>query len=125
MKEYFELERVKEVIIGITKSKGLSIDETQEILDSNYKKNWDNRLHNYCAKMVNCIKLFEYAAKENDINAQKAFLMRAELVAHRLYNFFEDISDDLKRIVFSEDFDFPKLPEGYEVPEKYFHEKSD
>ena len=38
MKEYFELERVKEAIIGVTKSKGLSIDEMHEILDSNYKK---------------------------------------------------------------------------------------
>ena len=125
MKEDFELERVKEAIIGITKSKGLSIEETHEILDGNYKKNWDNKLHNYGARMANCIKLFEYAMKESDINAQKAFLIRAELVAHHLYNFFENISDDLKKIVFSEDFGFPELPEGYEVPEKYFHEKSD
>ena len=73
--------------------------------------------------MIDCIKLFEHARKENDINAQKAFLMEAEFRAHTLYNFFEDISDDLKKIVFSEDFGFPKLPEGYEVPEKYYHEE--
>ena len=122
MKEDFELERVKEAIIGITKSKGLSIDETQEILDSNYQEDWDNDLHNYCVKMVNCIKLFEYARKENDINAQKAFLMEAGFRAYHLYSFFENIFDDLKKIVYSEDFGFPKLPEGYEVPEKYYHE---
>ena len=123
MKENFELNYVKKAIIEITKLKGLSINEAQEFLDSDYQNNWDNELHNYCTKMVNCIKLFEYAAKENDINAQKAFLMRAELVAHHLYNFFENISDDLKKILYSEDFGFPKLPEGYKVPEKYSHEE--
>ena len=125
MKENFELNYVKEAIIEITKLKGLSINEAQEFLDSDYQNNWDDELYDCCYKIVGYIKLFNFAMKENDISAQKIFLIRAEFYSHKLYNFFKNISDDFKKIAFSENFDFPTLPEGYKVPEKYSHKNSD
>ena len=120
MRYSLNLEYIKQAMIDCFESHKLNHDEIEKEFDSDYKMSWDKDFDVQYSHLVDSIKAFESAKKENDKAAQKALLILARVIAHGISSLFEDLMDDLEKTAFSEKFNFPKLPEGYKIPEDYY-----
>ena len=113
------LESVKKEILNFLELDGTDIKMLDSKYDSNFNINWDEAFFKKYTGVIDAIKILKESTRENDKNAQKCALMLARMMSLSLLNFFENLFEDIEKIYYSKVDEWPKLPEGYKVPEKF------
>ncbi|ADO50546.1 hypothetical protein [[Enterobacter] lignolyticus] len=119
MNQKNDLNVIKYSIIDFAHTQNLSASNLQDEWQSNYQSDWNENLrkdmHSLCLEM----ELFQKALLEEDRTTQIAALVVARVRAMNLRNFFDDMFEDIEKMAGSEEFLWPKIPEGYEIPKHY------
>lgn len=116
-----ELENVKKVILFFLKEKGLTIESD---LANDYEINWNEEFTKEMTEFIDSMKLFEESIKAGDKTAQVCSLMWARIKMLNIFGFFQNIFEDVEYLYLYEKFDWPAIPDGYKIPEKFFYKES-
>ena len=129
MKTILDFNCIKNTIIELAETHGISrqqlIDcwnEETEALDwsINYRNDLQKEFECDAEKLQAAINLYHAAIKNNDLLTAECALLDAGIWAHNLTNFFENIKDDLKKaLIEKQQFNWPEIPEGYQIPKHY------
>ena len=112
-----ELENAKKAVLFFLKENELNIESD---LASDYEINWNEEFTKEMTEFIDSMKLFEESIKAGDKTAQVCSLMWARIRVLNIFGFFQNIFEDVEYIYLSEDFNWPTLPEGYKIPERFF-----
>ncbi len=92
---------------------------TEDELAIDYSLNLDEELSTEIKKLTLILLVVKIALVKNDIVAVKAGLIMARIYSINLRNFFNDIFTDIEKIGWTERYDWPDIPENYQLPEHY------
>ncbi|MBV8622569.1 MAG: hypothetical protein JO174_03690 [Herbaspirillum sp.] len=133
MKEKNGLDSIQSAFLELASSIGLTIDEMNSELKDNGQFEWiidyKNSLseqHEYdLSKLLMYFDIHRRARRNNDQLTAFAALLHAGISAHNLKNLFENIEDEIDKVMFRDSrFKWPEIPENYKFPENYPAEKS-
>jgi hypothetical protein len=109
-----ELDLIKTALADLAENCHISEDK----LAIDYSLNLDAELHGELDKLTSMAVTLRKSLAEKDMVAVKAALVMSRIYAMNLRNFFEDIFDDIEMIGWSDNYDWPSIPENYQIPEK-------
>ncbi|ANS44137.1 hypothetical protein Q5A_018525 [Serratia inhibens PRI-2C] len=92
-------------------------------LSIDYSLNLDEELYSELEKLTDISLVLKKALDEKDMVAVQAALVMSRIYSMNLRNFFNDIYDDIEIIGWTDHYSWPKIPEGYQIPEHYKHPK--
>lgn len=114
-----KLNHIKEVLSDVAKCCHIREDE----LSIDYSLNLDEELHSEIEKLAKISLVLRKALEEKDMVAVQAALIMSRIYSMNLRNFFNDIYDDIEMIGWTDRYDWPEIPEGYQIPEYYSYPK--
>jgi len=91
---------------------------SEDKLAIDYSLDLDDELQEGLKKLTSMALTLRRAIGEKDMLAVKAALVMSRIYAMNLRNFFENIFDDIEMIGWSDNYDWPPIPENYQIPEK-------
>jgi len=109
-----ELDLIKTTLADLAEICAISEDK----LAIDYSLNLDDELQEELKKLTSMALTLRRAIGEKDMLAVKAALVMSRIYAMNLRNFFENIFDDIEMIGWSDNYDWPPIPENYQIPEK-------
>lgn len=133
MKEQKKLDSIQMAFLELTSSIGLTIDDMNgEIKDDgqfewsiDYETSLDEQHEYDLSKLLTYFEIFRKARRENDQLTAFAALLYAGTSAHNLKNIFENIENEIDKVMFRDlRFTWPEIPEDYKFPEDYLERKS-
>ncbi|MBT0722822.1 hypothetical protein EFZ10_05430 [Tatumella sp. TA1] len=92
---------------------------TEDQLAVDYSLDLDDELYDELRKLALISQALQKALADGDMIAVKAALILSRIYTMNLRNFFSDIFDDIESIGWSNNYSWPEIPEGYQLPEKY------
>ncbi|MGM7765243.1 DUF6853 family protein [Yersinia enterocolitica] len=110
---------IKEALSDVAKI--CHIQESELSID--YSLNLDEELHSELEKLAEISLVLSKALDEKDMVAVQAALVMSRIYSMNLRNFFNDIFDDIEMLGWTERYSWPKIPEGYQIPEHYNYPK--
>ncbi|WP_112069782.1 DUF6853 family protein [Herbaspirillum rubrisubalbicans] len=128
MKKNNGLDSIQSAFLQLTSSIGLTIDEMNaEIKDDgqfewfiDYETSLSERHEYDLSKLLRYFEIHCKARRNNDQLTAFAALLFAKVSAHNLKNLFENIEDEIDKVMFRDSrFTWPEIPEGYKFPEDY------
>ncbi|TDY86722.1 UNVERIFIED_ORG: hypothetical protein DFO49_4640 [Herbaspirillum seropedicae] len=126
MKKEENLDVVQELFTSLAKDIGLSREEM--MAESGKQSSWaldygislDQQFGKYLDRLIFLFSLSKRAKMEKDDLAAFAALLGARLYAHKLMNLFENIEDEIDKVLFMDArFIWPEIPENYDFPDHY------
>ena len=112
-----KLEEIKYLLIELAKQNGLSETDLHADWAIDYRENLDQEMQQELAWLVESMRLYRDAQKNNDMLAARSGILRASVRAAILRDFFDAISSDLQRAALH--FNWPDFPEDYKIPSQY------
>jgi len=94
-------------------------DLTEDQLAVDYSLDLDDELYEELNKLALISQALQNALADGDMIAVKAALVMCRICTMNLRNFFSDIFDDIESIGWSDNYNWPQIPDGYQLPEKY------
>lgn len=109
-----DLDLIKTVLADLAEN--CNIQEDKLAID--YSLNLDAELYDELKKLTSMAFTLRKSLAEKDMVAVKAALVMSRIHTMNLRNFFENIFDDIEMIGWSDNYDWPSIPENYQIPEK-------
>lgn len=123
------LDDIQRSIVDLVASKGITLDDLRHGWDEEAQcKQWSfgykHRSQAYFdadfKRLLKCFELLHAAREAGDRVAEIVAILHAGIAAQDIGNFFQNLSDDCRKILCDDErFDWPKIPEGYQIPEHY------
>lgn len=92
---------------------------TEGELSIDYSLDLDEELYRELEKLTEMTLVLKKALTGKDMVAVQAALIMSRIYSMNLRNFFNDIYDDIETIGRSDGYNWPEIPEGYQLSEHY------
>lgn len=114
---------VQNLLVALAKGNGVSMEVLLEDEDwqVNYRRSLQEKFEKSFGYFLEAIRLARDAYAEGDVVSARCGLVEAIVRAGILQDFFGAIDADLIKIL--REVDWPEIPEGYEIPERYKYQE--
>jgi hypothetical protein len=114
-----DFDELKEIIIFFLKLRNGLGDGVPLDWAIDFNANLNDEFLKDVKRLQGAMLLFKASLGSNDLITAQCALIRARAVSMDLSNFFGNIAEDIERIAWTGGFDWPEIPEGYKIPERY------
>lgn len=118
MKDTLSFEEIKKILVCFLETQSIDVVAPDNDWQSDFSSNWDEEFNIDFDEFIHNIKVFDDSVKKGNKIEQIAALTRARTRLLNLSNFFENIFEDVERIAWSDEFEWPDIPENYKFPQK-------